>query len=42
MADGNEFKGTYADLVGATSKNKGKVIQVDLPTANLPDNFFES
>lgn len=44
--NGNEFKGTYANIEKATSKNLGKVIQVNMPDANSggvsPANFFTS
>lgn len=44
--DGSEFKGTYINLKGATVKNLGKVVQVNMPVADKdglsPDNYFQS
>jgi len=44
--DGNEFVGYYANLVKATSVNKGKVIQVNMPVVNSAgvssENYFTS
>ena len=44
--NGNEFVGTYVNLVKATSLNMGKVVQVNMPDANSdgvsPNNYFTS
>jgi hypothetical protein len=45
-ADGNEFYGFYVNLKKASSLNKGKVIQVNMPVVNSngisTENYFTS